>query len=98
MHGSVIDQRDGSRIDEHAVHHRGGHAGVPTAGILHGDLVPGPSVAPSNDKTLPGAGNARLHREAAAPALEPENGFEAEPVHPRGRTRVPGPSSSTDVR
>ena len=66
--------------------------------VLDLDGVARPAEPPLDRAGGPRGRNAGVHREGGPAALQPEDPFHRDAIHPAGRPRVPGPAAAPAVR
>src|SRR3954469_21793440 len=94
----VVEQRDRSRIDRHAVEGRCPDAAAPALRIENGDLVAAVEELPGDPVFGPRGRNARIDDERGAATAEPQDAFDPGTVHPAGGAGVPPPPAASGVR
>src|SRR5665647_3557108 len=62
--------------------------------IVNGHLIAGSAVSKHDVKISPCAGHTRVEPQSVALNGETQDRFEACPIHPSGRSRVPGPAAA----
>ena len=67
-------------------------------GILDGELVTRRVISERGLEARPRARDARVDAKRSSADAEAEDPLDARPVHPAGRSRVPGPAAAADVR
>src|SRR5450432_793313 len=99
MGHTVVRQRDPCLISgqRHAVELRSDDTTAHAAWVLESYVVAGRVVSKYYSEARPCPRYAWIQVQRPALQTEPEDPFEARPVHPSGRPGVPGPSATSDM-
>src|SRR5438876_6620850 len=95
----VISERNARAVVErHAVELERRDAPAHAARVLDDDVIPRGPIPERNGEPLPGWRDTRIEHKSCALQPEAEQPFDPGPVEPSGRSRVPSPAATTDVR